>query len=119
MEGKKVLMLGSNSYLGLTNHPKIKEAAAAAVEKYGTGCAGSRFLNGSLDIHLELEHALARLARLGIGQARYVGRAKTRHQLTMACVVARGLPHRGHGSPPRPYTCRTNWYRPAWPVPVR
>ena len=61
IEGKKVLMLGSNSYLGLTNHPKIKEAAKAAVEKYGTGCAGSRFLNGTLDIHLELEEALARL----------------------------------------------------------
>lgn len=60
IEGKKVLMLGSNSYLGLTNHPKIKEAARAAVEKYGTGCAGSRFLNGTLQIHLELEEALAR-----------------------------------------------------------
>ncbi len=59
INGKKVLMLGSNSYLGLTNHPRIKEAARAAVAKYGTGCAGSRFLNGSLDIHLELEHALA------------------------------------------------------------
>ncbi|MDH7503707.1 MAG: aminotransferase class I/II-fold pyridoxal phosphate-dependent enzyme, partial [Verrucomicrobiota bacterium] len=58
---KRVLMLGSNSYLGLTNHPKIKEAAKAAIEKYGTGCAGSRFLNGTLDIHLELEQALARL----------------------------------------------------------
>lgn len=61
IENKKVLMLGSNSYLGLTNHPRIKEAAIAAVAKYGTGCAGSRFLNGSLDIHLELETALARL----------------------------------------------------------
>lgn len=61
IEGKRVLMLGSNSYLGLTNHPRIKEAACAAVEKYGTGCAGSRFLNGSLDIHLELESALAKL----------------------------------------------------------
>jgi len=61
IEDKKVLMLGSNSYLGLTNHPKIKEAALAAVTKYGTGCAGSRFLNGSLDIHLELETALAQL----------------------------------------------------------
>jgi 8-amino-7-oxononanoate synthase len=59
--GKRVLMLGSNSYLGLTNHAKIKEAARAAVEKYGTGCAGSRFLNGTLDIHLELEAALGRL----------------------------------------------------------
>ncbi|MCX7872071.1 MAG: pyridoxal phosphate-dependent aminotransferase family protein [Verrucomicrobiae bacterium] len=61
INGKKVLMLGSNSYLGLTNHPKIKEAAKAAVEKFGTGCAGSRFLNGTLEIHLELEHALAKL----------------------------------------------------------
>jgi 8-amino-7-oxononanoate synthase len=61
IDNKKVLMLGSNSYLGLTNHPKIKEAARAAVEKYGTGCAGSRFLNGTLDIHLELEASLARL----------------------------------------------------------
>ena len=61
INGRKVLMLGSNSYLGLTNHPKIKESAKAAVDKYGTGCAGSRFLNGSLDIHLELEEALARL----------------------------------------------------------
>ncbi|MFD2580905.1 aminotransferase class I/II-fold pyridoxal phosphate-dependent enzyme [Pedobacter vanadiisoli] len=59
MNGEKVLMFGSNSYLGLTNHPKIKEAAKAAIEKYGTGCAGSRFLNGSLDIHLELENRLA------------------------------------------------------------
>lgn len=59
INGKKVLMFGSNSYLGLTNHPKIKEAAKAAIDKYGTGCAGSRFLNGSLDIHLELENRLA------------------------------------------------------------
>ncbi|QNR82949.1 pyridoxal phosphate-dependent aminotransferase family protein [Pedobacter riviphilus] len=59
INGKNVLMFGSNSYLGLTNHPKIKEAAKAAIEKYGTGCAGSRFLNGSLDIHQELENRLA------------------------------------------------------------
>ncbi|HUH32507.1 MAG TPA: pyridoxal phosphate-dependent aminotransferase family protein, partial [Daejeonella sp.] len=57
--GKKVLMFGSNSYLGLTNHPRIKEAAKAAIDKYGTGCAGSRFLNGTLDIHLVLENRLA------------------------------------------------------------
>ena len=59
MNGKKVLMFGSNSYLGLTNHPKIKEAAIEAVKKYGTGCAGSRFLNGTLDIHIQLENELA------------------------------------------------------------
>ncbi|MNK06357.1 8-amino-7-oxononanoate synthase [compost metagenome] len=59
IDGKEVLMFGSNSYLGLTNHPKIKEASQKAIEKYGTGCAGSRFLNGTLDIHLELEQRLA------------------------------------------------------------
>ena len=57
--GKSVLMFGSNSYLGLTNHPKLKEAANRAVQQYGTGCAGSRFLNGTLKIHIELEEALA------------------------------------------------------------
>jgi 8-amino-7-oxononanoate synthase len=61
IDGKKVLMFGSNSYLGLTNHPKVKEAAIAAIRKYGTGCAGSRFLNGTLDIHIELESKLAKL----------------------------------------------------------
>ncbi len=61
INGKKVLMFGSNSYLGLTNHPKVKAAAKAAIDKYGTGCAGSRFLNGTLDIHIELENKLARL----------------------------------------------------------
>jgi 8-amino-7-oxononanoate synthase len=61
IDGKRVLMFGSNSYLGLTNHPRLKEAAIKAVEKYGTGCAGSRFLNGTLDIHIELEERLAKL----------------------------------------------------------
>ena len=59
INGKRVLMFGSNSYLGLTNHPKLKEASKAAVDKYGSGCAGSRFLNGTLDIHIELEEKLA------------------------------------------------------------
>ncbi len=59
MSGRKVLMFGSNSYLGLTNHPKVIEAAVEATKKYGTGCAGSRFLNGTLDLHLELEKELA------------------------------------------------------------
>src|SRR3978361_699229 len=60
IDGQRVLMFGSNSYLGLTNHPKIKEASKKAIDKYGTGCAGSRFLNGTLDIHVELEDRLAR-----------------------------------------------------------
>ena len=63
MDGQWVLMLGSNSYLGLTNHPEIKASVSKAVEKYGSGCAGSRFLNGTLDIHLELEAELARLVK--------------------------------------------------------
>ena len=59
INGKKVLMFGSNSYMGLTNHPKVKEAAIEATKKYGTGLAGSPFLNGTLDIHKELEQKLA------------------------------------------------------------
>ena len=59
INGKEVLMFGSNSYLGLTNHPKVKKAAQVAIDKYGTGCAGSRFLNGTLDLHVQLEEKLA------------------------------------------------------------
>lgn len=59
INGKKVLMFGSNSYLGLTDHPKIKTASMNAIIKYGTGCSGSRFLNGTIDLHLQLEKALA------------------------------------------------------------
>ncbi len=116
--GKKVLMLGSNSYLGLTNHPKIKEAARAAVEEYGTGCAGSRFLNGTLDIHLELEAALARLVNkeavllystgfqvnLGVisalvGKGDFVVGDKSNHaSIVEGCLLAQGrflrFPHR-------------------------
>ncbi len=59
MDGKKVLMFGSNSYMGLTYDQRIINAAIEATKKYGTGCAGSRFLNGTLDLHVELEHELA------------------------------------------------------------
>jgi len=58
--GKQMIMIGSNNYLGLTGHPKVIEAAINATKKYGTGCTGSRFLNGTLDIHIELEHRLAK-----------------------------------------------------------
>jgi 8-amino-7-oxononanoate synthase len=110
IKGQKVLMLGSNSYLGLTNHPKIKAAAKAAVEKYGTGCAGSRFLNGTLDIHLELEAALAKLVNkeavllystgfqvnLGVisalvGKGEYVLGDKSNHaSIVEGCLLAQG-----------------------------
>jgi 8-amino-7-oxononanoate synthase len=110
INGKKVLMLGSNSYLGLTNHPKIKEAARAAVSKYGTGCAGSRFLNGSLDIHLELEQTLGRLVNkeavllystgfqvnLGVisalvGKGEYILADKSNHaSIVEGCLLSQG-----------------------------
>ena len=59
IEGQKRIMLGSNNYLGLTHHPKVLEAASRALHVYGSGCTGSRFLNGTLDLHLQLEAALA------------------------------------------------------------
>ncbi len=60
MEGRSIVMAGSNNYLGLATHPKVKEAAIKAIEKYGTSCSGSRFLTGTIDLHEELEHQLAR-----------------------------------------------------------
>ncbi len=63
VNGKRVIMAGSNNYLGLTTHPRVKEAAIKAIEKFGSGCAGSRFLNGNLEIHEELEVKLARFFR--------------------------------------------------------
>lgn len=60
INGREVVMAGSNNYLGLTSDPRVKEAAAKAIEQYGTGCTGSRFLNGTLDLHIELEHRLAK-----------------------------------------------------------
>lgn len=59
--GHRLIMIGSNNYLGLTTHPKVRQAAIDAIRKYGTSCTGSRFLNGTLDIHLELERKLANL----------------------------------------------------------
>src|ERR1700687_5511280 len=57
MGDRQLLMFGSNNYLGLTTHPEVKAAAIAAVERYGTGCSGSRMLNGTMDLHVELEEA--------------------------------------------------------------
>lgn len=63
VDGHKCIMVGSNNYLGLVDHPKVKEAAAEAVRKYGSGCTGSRFLNGTLDLHIKLEERLAKFAQ--------------------------------------------------------
>lgn len=60
IEGRKIVMAGSNNYLGLTTHPKVKEAAKTALKKYGTGCSGSRYLTGTIDLHIELEEKLAK-----------------------------------------------------------
>ena len=81
--GQKMLMMGSNSYLGLTSHPRVKEASIKAVEKYGSGCAGSRFLNGTLDIHIELEAALAEL----VGKAAALA-YPTGYQANVGCISA-------------------------------
>lgn len=63
INGKRMIMVGSNNYLGLTNDPRVKDASIEAVRKYGSGCAGSRFLNGTLTIHVDLEEKLARFIR--------------------------------------------------------
>ncbi|MEO8479855.1 MAG: pyridoxal phosphate-dependent aminotransferase family protein [Gemmatimonadota bacterium] len=102
IEGKKRIMLGSNNYLGLTHHPKVLEAATAALHRYGSGCTGSRFLNGSLDLHEQLESELAQFlgkdtcivfstgygANLGMISG-LVGRGETIYldKLDHACIV--------------------------------
>ena len=63
MDGRQTVMVGSNNYLGLTSHPEVLEAARRAVDKYGSGCTGSRFLNGTIDLHVELERRLAKFMR--------------------------------------------------------
>ncbi len=60
IEGREVIMAGSNNYLGLTAHPKVKEASIKAIEHYGTGCSGSRYLTGTLELHIELERKMAK-----------------------------------------------------------
>ena len=85
--GRPVLMFGSNSYLGLTNHPRLKEGAIKAIEKYGTGCAGSRFLNGTLDIHIQLEEKLAKL--VGKEEALVYATGFTANSGVVPCLTGR------------------------------
>jgi 8-amino-7-oxononanoate synthase len=87
MDGKKVLMFGSNSYMGLTHDPRIMEAAIAATRKYGTGCAGSRFLNGTLDLHIQLEHELAEF--VGKDEALVFPTGFTVNEGVIACLCDR------------------------------
>lgn len=86
--GQKMLMMGSNSYLGLTTHPRVKEAAIDAIRKYGSGCAGSRFLNGTLDIHLQLEADLAELCGKEAALAYPTG-----YQANVGCISAMVVKH--------------------------
>ena len=87
INGKKVLMFGSNAYLGLTNHPKVKEAAIEAIKKYGSGMAGSRFLNGTLDIHIELERKLANF--MGKDDAIVFSTGFNVNQGVISCITGR------------------------------
>src|ERR1017187_2436711 len=73
MGGREMVMLGSNNYLGLASHPKNKERAIEAVRKYGAGCAGSRLLNGTLDIHVELEERLPAFMKKTPTRASFAG----------------------------------------------
>jgi 8-amino-7-oxononanoate synthase len=110
IEGKRKIMAGSNNYLGLTGHPLVVEAAIKAVEKYGTGCSGSRYLTGTLDIHIELEDRLAKFFKTEsvllfstgyqsaqgviptlVGRNEYVISDKDNH----ACIVAGTLMAKG------------------------
>ncbi len=87
IKGKKMIMIGSNNYLGLTQDERVKKAAIAAIEKYGSGCTGSRFLNGTLDIHEELERRLAEFMQTETALIFSTG--FTTNQGTIAALVGR------------------------------
>jgi 8-amino-7-oxononanoate synthase len=88
IHGQQLIMIGSNNYLGLTTHPRVKEAAVAAVKKYGAGCTGSRFLNGTLDLHIQLEEELASFMQR---EAALVYSTGFQTNLgTLSCLVAKG-----------------------------
>ena len=88
MSGKKVLMFGSNSYMGLTYDKRICDAAIKAIQKYGTGCAGSRFLNGTLDLHVQLEHELAEF--VGKDEALVYSTGFSVNAGVVSCLTGRG-----------------------------
>jgi len=88
IDGKRLIMIGSNNYLGLTTHPKVREAAIEAVRKYGTSCTGSRFLNGNLDMHKELEERLA--AFMGRERALVFSTGYQTNLGTISALIGRG-----------------------------
>jgi 8-amino-7-oxononanoate synthase len=88
IEGKNRIMMGSNNYLGLTHHPKVLEAARDALERYGSGCTGSRFLNGTLDLHERLEARLAQF--LGLDAALVLSTGYQANLGLISCLVGRG-----------------------------
>jgi 8-amino-7-oxononanoate synthase len=88
INGKRLIMIGSNNYLGLTTHPRVREAAIEAVRKYGTSCTGSRFLNGNLDMHKELEERLA--AFMGRERALVFSTGYQTNLGTISALIGRG-----------------------------
>ena len=87
IDGHKILMFGSNAYQGLTNDQRVIDAAKAALDKYGSGCAGSRFLNGTLDLHVQLEKELAEF--VGKDETLCFSTGFSVNQGVLACVVGR------------------------------
>src|SRR2546427_727151 len=88
IEGKPRIMMGSNNYLGLTHHPRVLEAAKTALERYGSGCTGSRFLNGTLDLHEQLENRLAEF--FGKEAALVFSTGYQANLGVISCLVGRG-----------------------------
>lgn len=87
-QGKRMIMCGSNNYLGLTTHPKVREAAIQAIQRYGTSCTGSRFLNGTLEMHEQLEHELAEF--VGKPAALTFSTGMQTNLGTISAIVSRG-----------------------------
>ena len=120
MDGHKVLMFGSNAYTGLTGDPRVIEAAKQALDKYGSGCAGSRFLNGTLDLHVQLEKELAEAkAERAVSVGRHLVARITDHGATMGAWGAQGARDRTSVHRPSCPCARSRARIPAEPSPHR
>src|SRR5512142_624159 len=86
--GHRLIMCGSNNYLGLTVHPKVRQAALDAINRYGTSCTGSRFLNGTIELHEQLEHELAEWVHMDAALVFSTGMQTNLG--TISCIVGRG-----------------------------